>query len=83
MRYSKYYDFWNKVKTIWVSDKREKKTIQNSTTFENIKLKTDFNFLNAIKNLSDKFPTRLSDLHLLENKLPSYKTSTKKYFVKV
>ena len=46
-----------------VSDKRKKK--QNSTTFENIKLKTDFDFLDAIKNLSDEFSSRLSDLQLL------------------
>ena len=49
---------------LWGFQIKEKKK-QNSTTFENIKLKTDFDFLDAIKNLSDKFSSRLSDLQLL------------------
>ena len=58
-----------------VTDKKK-----SSTTFENIKLKTDFDFLGAIKNLSNEFSTQLSDLQLLENKFKPYKTSTKKSF---
>ena len=58
-----FYEIWYNITTfetklrLWGFQIKEKKTIKNSTTFENIKLKNDFDFLYAINNLSDEFFT--------------------------